>query len=121
MKSPVLIVDDDDDIREIVCSLLLRKGYPVRQAAHGGEALEQLQAEPLPALILLDLMMPHMSGEEFRERQLADARLAAIPVVVLSGAGDLGDAGRKLQVEAIAKPIELSLLVSTVARYCGKD
>jgi CheY-like chemotaxis protein len=118
-KSPVLIVDDDDDIREIICGILTHHGYPVVLAADGGEALRQLAADPLPGLILLDLMMPGMSGEEFRARQLADQRLARIPVVVLSGAGDLDDASRKLQVEVIGKPIELSELVSAVARYCG--
>jgi CheY-like chemotaxis protein len=118
MKSAVLIVEDDDDIREIISSVLAHNGYRILTAADGGEALEQLEKE-LPSLILLDLMMPHMSGEEFRQRQLQDERWAAIPVVVLSGGGDLRDAGRRMKVEAIGKPIELKELISTVARYCG--
>jgi CheY-like chemotaxis protein len=115
----ILIVDDDDDIREIIAVVLERQGYQILTAADGGEALKQLEAAELPSLILLDLMMPRMSGVEFRQRQLANERWAAIPVVVLSGAGNLDDAGRKMKLEAIGKPIELSELVSTVARYCG--
>lgn len=118
MSGSVLVVDDDDDIREILSSLLERQGFRVITAADGGEAMERLQAGERPGLILLDLMMPRVSGEEFRARQLAEEPLAKIPVIVLSGAGEIQEAAEKLAVEVIPKPIELSLLISTVRRFC---
>ena len=119
MSESVLVVDDDDDIREILRSLLSRQGFRVITAADGGEALERLQAGERPGLILLDLMMPHVSGEEFRARQLAEPELAQIPVIVLSGAGAIQEFAGKMSVEVIPKPIELSLLMSTVRRFCS--
>jgi CheY-like chemotaxis protein len=118
MTESVLVVDDDDDIREILSSLLSRQGFRVITAADGGEAMERLQAGERPGLILLDLMMPHVSGEEFRARQLAEPNLAEIPVIVLSGAGAIHEFAGKMSVEVIPKPIELSLLISTVKRFC---
>jgi CheY-like chemotaxis protein len=115
----ILVVDDDDDIREILTTILSRRGYRVLTAADGGQAMALLSSGERPALILLDLMMPCVSGEEFRARQLADEKLAAIPVVVLSGAGGIAEVSRRMGVEVVPKPIELSLLVSMVQRFCA--
>src|SRR5262245_13335746 len=85
----VLIVDDDHDIREALSQVLGDEGWVVATAADGREALDYLDAhrDALPEVILLDLMMPVMSGGEFRAEQLKDPSLAPIPVVVIS-AGD---------------------------------
>src|SRR5438045_1700164 len=81
----VLVVDDDDDIRESIISLLEDEGIGVAGANNGEAALSYLRASSPPTFILLDLMMPVMDGAEFRAEQVRDGRLAAIPVVVLSG------------------------------------
>jgi two-component system response regulator MprA len=80
----VLIVEDDHDIRECMADALEVEGYSVALAANGREALEKLRAGVRPDLILLDLLMPVMSGWEFRHEQLADPLLSGIPVVVVS-------------------------------------
>jgi CheY-like chemotaxis protein len=84
----ILLIDDDEDMRESMSAVLELNGYKVKTAAHGRAALEVLRATPeRPALILLDLMMPVMDGWQFRDEQLRDPALAAIPVVVVSGQG----------------------------------
>jgi CheY-like chemotaxis protein len=118
-KQSVMVVDDDDDIRTTIASLLNQRGYPVLSAVEGEEALGLLRGTAtLPGLILLDLMMPGMSGESFRSAQLSDPELATVPVVVLSGAGKLSEKAGQLGVEALQKPIALSDLLDIVARFC---
>jgi CheY-like chemotaxis protein len=68
---------------------------------------------------LLDLMMPRMTGEEFRAAQLAEPRLAGVPVVVLSGARSVDDLARRIGVEVLPKPFELSTLLAVVRRFCA--
>jgi CheY-like chemotaxis protein len=114
----VLLVDDDEDIRDTIRSLLQLRGFAVDTAADGLAGLERMrQGGALPALVILDFMMPRMNGEEFRAAQLRDPALAGVPVVLLTGAGDATGATR-LQVERIAKPIDLQVLFDTVARFC---
>ncbi len=118
MTDGVMVVDDDADIRETIAQLLERHGFSVTTAADGGEALRSLQTGKHPSLILLDLMMPYVSGEEFRRLQLEDTTLARIPVVLLSGAGRIDQIAQRMSVEVLPKPIELSKLVETVRRFC---
>jgi CheY-like chemotaxis protein len=113
----VLVVDDDEDIRESIQSLLQLRGFTVDTAADGLSALERMRVGPLPALVILDFMMPGMNGEEFRVAQLREPALAAVPVVLLTGAGERAGASR-VGVERIAKPIDLQLLFDTVERFC---
>jgi CheY-like chemotaxis protein len=118
-KRSVMVVDDDDDIRTTIEALLHQRGYPVLCAVEGAEALGLLrQNATRPGLILLDLMMPGMSGESFRAAQLRDPALADVPVVVLSGAGKLIEKAHLLGVEALQKPISLSDLLAIVSRFC---
>lgn len=115
----VLLVDDDLDIRESIQTLLELEGYHTVTLADGAAALEWLRSDVAPPrLILLDLMMPGMNGIEFRAAQLHDPRLAALPVVILSGAGEVADeqAG-VLRAELLKKPFELKTLLATVMRY----
>jgi CheY-like chemotaxis protein len=83
----VLVVDDDEDLRRTVTMVLAEEGYQVREAANGAEALLLLHDGPLPDVILLDLMMPVMNGEQFRRAQSADPAIAEVPVVVMTAAG----------------------------------
>jgi CheY-like chemotaxis protein len=115
----VLVVDDDADIRETILAVLERHGFLAMAAADGAEALDRLRAGATPRLILLDLMMPRMTGEEFRAAQLAEPSLAKIPVVVLSGARGVDDLARRIGTEVLPKPFELSSLLKMVRRYCA--
>jgi CheY-like chemotaxis protein len=113
----VLVVEDDADIRESVRELLESEGLTVSVAANGREALAHLnEAETLPDLVLLDLMMPVMDGFAFRERQRADTRLAGIPVVVLSANPKLDARHDLLDARAyLTKPCDIDLLLATVS------
>src|SRR5688572_17285354 len=80
----ILVVEDDDDQADAMIELLSVTGYDLERASEGGEALERLERDPLPNLIVLDLRMPGMDGWEFRSRQRASVRLSDIPVIVVS-------------------------------------
>ena len=111
-----MVVDDDRDIRETVAEVLEDEGYTVVTAENGADALALLE-RVRPQVILLDLSMPVMSGEQFRQRQLADPALAAIPTVVMSATDRIHEKTRALQLHGtIPKPVDLEVLVSTVAR-----
>src|SRR5262245_62354165 len=81
---PVLIVEDDADLRDMMAQLLSMQGFKAATVANGREALDYLRSGSRPDLILLDLMMPVMDGWEFRRQQVADPELAGVPVVILS-------------------------------------
>ena len=115
----VLLVEDDEDIRASVGDILREEGFEVVGAADGDDALRYLRAaaEP-PRLILLDLMMPVMDGWAFRAAQLADERLAKIPVVILSAATDVDRHAAQLRVEDfLVKPLEMPRLLDAVERH----
>jgi CheY-like chemotaxis protein len=116
-------VDDDAGIRQLLLLFLEHKGYTAKSAANGLEALNQLQPDqPLPMLILLDLMMPIMDGATFRQAQLSDPRIAAIPVVVLSAAENIQAQAPLLTANAyVPKPIEFDSLLQIIEQYCQRN
>jgi CheY-like chemotaxis protein len=118
--STVLVVEDDDDLRDVVLQTLERNGFSVAGVRDGQEALDWLAKEPLPNLILLDLMMPRMSGWEFRRRQLADARFAGVPVVVMTATHTLDEAAIHAD-DILRKPLSFAALVKTIKRYARRD
>ncbi len=114
----ILIVDDDDDIREALGEVLEDLGYDIVQAENGERALAIVRAmrEP-PQLILLDLMMPVMSGAEFLREHHRDRRIARIPVVVMTAALDASVNEFRLAGH-LKKPVSYDQLVSLVkAQY----
>jgi CheY-like chemotaxis protein len=113
----ILVVEDDQHIREAIAEVLEAEGYAVIGARTGKEGLEAL-CQVGPSLILLDLMMPLIDGAAFREAQLADPDVADIPVVVVSAAGD---PGRVPADEFIAKPFDIDALLDAVARRAARD
>lgn len=118
---PVLIVDDEPDLVEALSMLLESAGYEVLTARDGREALALLRAGAKPGLVLLDLMMPVLDGWTFCEIRAADPALAAVPVVVITGAGT--EAAVRPPVGPIErvfdKPFEVEALLAIVARRCG--
>lgn len=119
----ILVVDDDQDIRETVVEVLADEGYEVIGASDGAEALRVMRAaSSLPALIFLDLMMPGMSGADFLVAQRADPALVAAPVVLISADADLAVKAANLGVtEFLRKPVRLKVLLETAQRLSGVD
>ena len=116
----ILVVDDDRDIRDSLIETLEEHGYTAAGAANGVEALSVLQTSPQqPCLILLDLMMPVMDGQEFREEQLKNPVWAAIPVVVISAYADVDVQARSLSAEYMRKPLAIRPLIDVVRRHCA--
>jgi CheY-like chemotaxis protein len=116
--SRVLLVEDDDEIREALTDVLEQQGYLVEGARNGREALDLLHDHEAPRVILLDLMMPVMDGWQFRHAQLEDPLIARIPVVVLSAVANLRSRGADLHAaECLAKPVDVSYLLEAVSRY----
>jgi CheY-like chemotaxis protein len=114
-KSLILIVDDDGESREALAELLSNEGYAVRCAEDGRQALDYLSRSRKPALIILDLMMPVMSGWEFRARQKLDARLKSLPVVVMTASELVHD----IDADAVVrKPLDFGALMSVVKQNC---
>jgi CheY-like chemotaxis protein len=114
---PVLIVEDDAELRDMMAQLLTLEGFVATTVANGREALEYLRQGDCPDIILLDLMMPVMDGWEFRRKQQSDPALAAVPVVVLSAL----DHRRAAEVDAVAflkKPLDFDRLLELVRQYC---
>jgi len=117
VKCPsLLIVEDDADIRELMKIFLEAEGYQVSLAADGLEALEQLQSGARPSLILLDLMMPRMDGEQFLS-EMHSRRLSQTPVVIMAGHCAVQQRADQLKaVCCLTKPVELEELLNTVRR-----
>jgi CheY-like chemotaxis protein len=116
-QCPVLIVEDDEDLRDMMAQMLTIEGFAATAVANGREALDYLRRAIKPHVILLDLMMPVMDGWEFRRRQQADPELAPVPVIVLSAL----DRSRAAPVDAIAflkKPLDFDRLLELVRDQC---
>ncbi len=113
----VLVVDDDDDNREVLGEVLSEAGHSVVCARDGAEALELLRGLR-PDVILLDLNMPTMNGVEFRAAQRRDPLLALIPTVVMTAVDRPSDRiGEPAPAETVSKPLKLSQLLSIVQRF----
>jgi DNA-binding response OmpR family regulator len=110
----VLVVDDDDLIRDTLATALSDEGYSVRVAGDGRAALDTLGAWR-PDLIVLDLMMPIMDGQAFRVAQRSAPVTADIPVIVLSAAHNVHARAAGLGAAAVfAKPFDLIALLDAV-------
>jgi len=115
----VLVVDDDYAVLDAIKEILEDEGYEVGVAANGLEAFKELAQGPWPCVILLDLMMPVMNGWEFREKQLEDEGLAAIPTIIVTAHNKPEVNAAELKAaSSIRKPIAPALLLETIERYC---
>jgi CheY-like chemotaxis protein len=116
----VLIIEDSEDIQFLLKSLFSNEGYEVSCASNGRQALDYLNnIENLPGVILLDLTMPVMDGYEFRAQQMANPRLASIPVILMTAAGETKDRAAKVKANAaLKKPFEgIESIIETVATF----
>jgi CheY-like chemotaxis protein len=118
MNKTVMIVEDDEAIRENLRDILEMEGYSALEAVHGKQALEVLAASAgenrLPAVILLDLNMAVMSGRDFlNEFRLLDQHISNIPVIVMTAVPHVRDLGT---TGFLKKPINLDLLLSELQR-----
>jgi len=112
----VLVVDDNENNREIVSRLLEREGYEVSTAENGALALEQIQSQP-PDLVLLDVMMPVMDGIEACKRMKDDPDSRLIPVVIMTALGQVDDRVRAIQAGAddfLTKPVNRGELLARI-------
>ena len=119
MTKTVLIVDDDPETRAILGDFLTAHGFVVHVARDGRHALQVLGHIELPDLILLDYLMPVMSGNIFLARKRRNPRLRAIPVVLLSAWTRAWSATRRDAVEVLSKPVDPHRLLVLVKRICG--
>jgi CheY-like chemotaxis protein len=121
MSRRVLLVEDDTDLREIIADILGDAGYEVLEAAEGQQALDLLRsAEELPRVIFLDLLMPVLDGASFRVAQVADPRLARIPVVLMSAMTTGEQRARELEPDDyLAKPFDLRRVIELAERFCA--
>jgi CheY-like chemotaxis protein len=113
----ILVIEDDRDVRESLALFLELEGHTVVAAGGGHEALALLGSSPYPHVILIDLNMPHMTGDEFRAAQLADERIAGIPLLVMSADVHADERARAMGASAfLGKPIDPERLLTTLAR-----
>ena len=119
----ILIIEDDDDIRETLRELLMFEGYTVSQARHGQQGLDILKKNEIPGLIFLDLMMPVMNGWEFLDeiRKETGSPFFSIPIVIISAAVDAVQT-RQLRTEAVLKkPLEIEAVIKLANLYCRTE
>lgn len=122
-KRVLLVVEDDQDIRDTLVEVLEDQGYQPLSASNGREALDKLRrADPRPRLILLDIMMPVMDGWAFRAAQQGDPELQSIPVIVLTAHTSPEETAEQMEAAGfLRKPVALQALLATVRRYCDND
>ena len=123
--SLVVVVEDDQGIREALQMVLESEGYEVRTANDGKEAFSLLKKLKVPCLILTDLMMPGMNGYEFIELASKTHTIASIPIVIVSSSPNESD--MKVMTDSgkikgmVKKPVNLDLLMNIVHEHCGSS
>jgi CheY-like chemotaxis protein len=116
----ILVVDDDADIRETVSIAIEAAGHEVASVAGGWEALGWIDAHGAPSMVLLDMRMPGMNGEEFLRELKSRRSLDAVPVVVMSGDPFSQERARELAASGcLQKPVMLRDLEAIVDRFAS--
>ncbi|HEU4619916.1 MAG TPA: response regulator [Gammaproteobacteria bacterium] len=124
-RPKVLVVEDNDDLRDGLELLLRSEGYSVATAQDGEEALHKLRDDSDFAVVLLDVVMPGMDGPELRRELLKDPDLAAIPVVIMSATAEMEPTARALKAAGyMRKPIDtnrLRTVLRAIVRFGKRD
>lgn len=115
----ILLIEDDDTIREVIQEALQIEGYHVRTAINGREALALIQNGLEPSLILLDLMLPVMSGWEFLDilRRHSNPAISKLPVIIMSAAGNAALTAVEKAQGYVQKPLDLEILFKEVEKF----
>lgn len=116
-KPRILVVDDDPDLQKLVMTLLQRAGFAPISALNATEAADTLKQRPLPDLVVLDLMLPEISGIDFLKQIRSREEFADLPVVILSALADPKQIREGLAAGAdryLTKPYLANNLVKTV-------
>ncbi|HEY3357916.1 MAG TPA: response regulator [Polyangia bacterium] len=116
-RGTILVVDDDRDVREVLRDILEADGFAVETAADGREGLQKMSSVTGLSLVLLDLMMPVMSGLELLKARSVMSGIHAIPVVLLSAYANCADASDEVAAR-LPKPVEVATLLRVVHRHC---
>jgi CheY-like chemotaxis protein len=117
-RGEVLVIDDDQDIRDALEVVLTLHGYHVTTAEDGTSALALLRdGSTRPNVILLDLMMPGMNGQQFRAAQMSDPAIASIPVFVMSGAVGVEAKATAMGLPSIRKPFDLTDVIGMMEQH----
>ncbi len=112
----MLVIDDDDDARELLAAIIAKAGYSVVTARSGREALELLH-HTRPEVIFLDVVMPDIDGAQFRQEQRRNREWIKIPTIVMTGVAE--EPVLDVAVEqTLRKPVRARELLSIVARHC---
>ncbi len=119
MKRTIMIMDDDIDIRYTIADILEDEGYSVTTASDGQEGLDALTTQAIcPGLIILDHMMPNISGSEFLKIRSESDKLSNIPVAYFSADTDIVKKSKEAGIEALRKPVDFNELLTLVKKYC---
>lgn len=112
----ILVVEDDNDVRETLADILRSSGYQVHEASNGHEALASLLKIPPPSLVILDAMMPVMDGPTFYAEFRKIAKYVSVPVVLFSAVSD------QIKIEGLAgrlkKPGTVEDILDLASKYC---
>lgn len=120
----VLYVEDNPQNRRLVRRILEGTGWRYEEAENGQLALDRLEADPLPDVILMDLAMPVLDGYETTRRLKSDERTGRLPVVALTAHAMVGDRERAEAAgcdEYLTKPVDPELLVETLGRFLPQE
>lgn len=122
MGGTILVVDDDDSIRELLTTFLDEEGYRVRTAVDGAEALALVLNELRPDLLLLDIGLPIVNGIEFVKLYRLRAEPPYAPILIISARGDAQEIARELDCDGyINKPFSLEEVASAVDAAMSKN
>jgi CheY-like chemotaxis protein len=116
----ILLVEDDYRLRQMIKNVLELSGIEVETTGNGREALDYLNQHPAPALMLLDLMMPVMSGPELLDKLNKDGRLNDFPIVLVSTVAN-DEELNSYGLPALMKPVNVQTLVDLGNQYCNAE
>jgi CheY-like chemotaxis protein len=120
LKKQILVVEDDQCIRESLQELLESEGYSVACASNGQEALDHLSTKKSPGLIFLDLMMPIKDGFQFRQEMRVNPLWVDIPIVIMSADGQIKEKFLRMGVKSyLKKPVDIDVIIDLANRFAG--
>jgi len=121
-EAPVLVVEDEKDVREGIIAFLESDGYKAVGAENGQDAFALLHRGLRPCMILLDIGMPVMDGTQFRTEQVRDQDFAMIPVIIFSGRPEAEEVASSLcAVAALRKPVNPDHLLRLLEEHCSTE